>query len=194
MLNTAQKTANIVADRERRQVGTSTSHRIKHSGEAIDIDGSGRQRISQSPLDRLYAKRSLTKRQFEAGEKFREDCETAGLDAPIPSLTLESSGGSAKHPVARLAGYLSERQHDAREKCRDAERVIGIRSSAIIHASMFPSEISIKGLGAKAFDRKPGTGAEAAFIEVLKVSLDRLADHYFGHEKRTSKIRAWSAS
>ena len=180
-----QRVARQVADRERRGVGVSTLERIKHSGLPLEVaEGTRAQRIAMAPLDRLAAKSVkgrpvLNKRQYEAGERLRDDGYLAGF---------MRSGGMLLEPIDRSydgsgpAFADSNRAAAAMRRLRRAREALGRPLAAVVDAVLWPEDgvTTMGGIGKKLFGRADQTAAEAATIEALKLALDTLADHYEG--------------
>lgn len=181
----AAQAARQIAERERRGIGVSTLERLKHSGAPLEIAaGSRAQRIAMAPLDRLAGKSArgrplLSRRQYEAGERLRDDGYLAGF---------MRSAGMLLEPIDR--GYApsgpafadSERAAAAMRRLRKAQAALGRPLSVVLEAVIWPENdvMTMSGIGKKLFNRNDATAAEAATIEVVKIALETLADHYEG--------------
>ena len=164
--------------RVRAQVGkeSATPERAAMAGEDQRIGDDGAQRLTDAPLDSLRSRNVITLRQFEAGDTFREDCYRAGF---VPSATKDLqhvSGGQGPRVPAFLS---SERAAMAADRYRAAEQALGPELSAIVNAAIqAPAGTSVSQLGREMFGRKNANEARAAFVETLKIGLDRLVAHY----------------
>lgn len=126
--------------------------------------------LSESPLGWLMARGHLSVRQFDAGEKLRGDYEAAQLSSmvssrwdPVPSDRLSAGAGCMLE--------RSERQVAAKQRFDAALDALGTGLDAIAwriicqHQSIPDAE------------RALGWPARAGKL-VLRIALDRLADHY----------------
>ncbi|MFO1183443.1 MAG: DUF6456 domain-containing protein [Bauldia sp.] len=148
------------------------------------IAGTRTQRISVAPLDRLAGKRIkgrplLTRRQYEAGERLRDDGYLAGF-MRSPGMTLEviDRGFQANGP----AFADSERAAAAMRRLRRAKAALGRPLAVVLEAVIWPEDDihTMSAIGKKLFNRADATAAEAAAIEAVKLALETLADHYEG--------------
>lgn len=144
------------------------------------------QRIQDQPLDRLFARKAITERQHDAGDKFRTDFIEGGLlplSASDPSAARVSSGGDY---WGRGFMPTNQRQLHARLRWRDASAALGERLSPVIEEVVIaPLRVSndeavtdLALIGMRMFGRKQKDECRTAIIELLKVALDTLADSY----------------
>lgn len=144
-------------------------HLIRHalarkSGRRVSVN------LGESPLGWLYARKLVTPRQFEAGERLRADYETALLGARV-TMRWEATpahrrnGGPGEPLDPTLAQISAKRRFDA----------------AIAAAGPGLADISWRVIcaceGLPAAERALGWPARAGKL-VLTLALDRLADHY----------------
>lgn len=124
----------------------------------------------ESPLGWLFARRMVTRRQFDAGEQLRTDWERAGLS---PGVTMQwdcapvgrQRGGSAGSPD-RLAGQI-----DAQRRFESAVEAAGPGLADILW------RIVCSGEGMRDAESALGWPARAGKV-VLCLALDRIADFY----------------
>lgn len=155
---------------------SATPERTVRAGDDQRIGDDGAQRLTDAPLDSLRARNVITLRQFEAGDRFREDWYNSGL-MPTSSRDLERIGsGFGTRAPAFLA---SERRAAAADRYKAAEQALGPQLSAIVNACVHASAgVTVVELGQRLFGRRNANEARAAFVETLKIGLDRLDAHY----------------
>ena len=126
--------------------------------------------VTESPLGWLFARGMLTRRQFDAGERLRDDWERAQL-APRVTMAWDAAsvaqgrGGSAATPD------LTGTQLDAKRRFEDAVAAAGPGLSNILW------RIVCAGEGLRAAETALGWPARAGRL-VLTLALDRVADYY----------------
>ncbi|MCP3731974.1 DUF6456 domain-containing protein [Sphingomonas sp. MG17] len=126
--------------------------------------------LAESPLGWLYARKLVTPRQFEAGERLRADYETASLGARVTmrwdaSPSHRRNGGPGEPLDPTLAQISAKRRFDA------AIAAAGPGLSDILWRVICACE------GIPAAERALGWPARAGKL-VLTLALDRIADHY----------------
>jgi hypothetical protein len=126
--------------------------------------------LGESPAGWLFARKMLTRRQFEAAEAIRGDWERAGMGARVTmdwniarAPARRRGGGGA--PERTLAGIA------ARERLHGALRAAGPGLSDILWRVVCACE----GLGAA--EQSLGWPVRAGKL-VLGFALDRVADYY----------------
>jgi Domain of unknown function (DUF6456) len=123
--------------------------------------------LAESPLTWLHARGHLSDRQFDAGERLRADWERAHLS---PSVTMRwdpvrpSGNGDA-----RLTA--TERQMVARDRFNAALSQAGADLSDVLW------RVVCAGEGLPLAEKALGWPVRSGKL-VLKIALDRLADHY----------------
>jgi hypothetical protein len=126
--------------------------------------------LAESPLGWLKARGHVDARQFDAGERLREDWERSQLP---PNVTMSWSSA----PVSRTArGASSEAdpgdaQIAARRRFEAAVEAVGGGLSDVLW------RVVCAGEGMRDVERALGWPARAGKL-VLTLALDRLADHY----------------
>ena len=125
---------------------------------------------AESPLGWLFARGHVSRRQFDAGERLRDDWERAQL---APRITMDWSAA----PVSRNRGGgnqlpdLSGAQIDARKRFEDAVTKAGPGLSEILW------RIVCAGEGMREAESALGWPARAGKI-VLGLALDRVSEFY----------------
>ena len=125
---------------------------------------------AESPLGWLFARGHVSRRQFDAGERLRDDWERAQL---APRITMDWSAA----PVSRNRGGgnrlpdLSGAQIDARKRFEDAVTKAGPGLSEILW------RIVCAGEGMREAESALGWPARAGKV-VLGLALDRVAEFY----------------
>lgn len=174
-----------VAERVRRGVGVSTAERVRQAGEReLDVVA-GVQRISQAPLDRMYARGELArgeaenKRLFDAGDRFREDAYLAGAIWPQQS----TRAGGRGEPAGRVPGFLrSERAAAAmRRHVAALETLSSTLESVAMLVCLGEGRTTAQEIG-HALGVAGRRSATVAGMTAIRLALGALADHYFGAE------------
>lgn len=126
--------------------------------------------IAESPLTWLHARGLLNDRQYDAGEKLRSDYEGAQL---APSVTMRWSPTPLAQGRRAASCHLepAERQLVAKRRFDDAIAALGCDLSAIAW------RVICAGEGVPGAERAMGWPARSGKL-VLRIALDRLADHY----------------
>lgn len=170
----AQTLDRSVAERLRRGVGVSTAERVRQAGEDSLEVVAGVQRVSQAIIDRLLSRGSITPRQHEAGDRFREDAYSAGM------VAFSTSGDMVgdRQFGSRTAAFVS--RADAYRRWSLAQGALGPRLLPLIDEVCWASgpRDTLKAIGARMLGRAPDRHTEVATLELLKLGLDTLADHY----------------
>ncbi len=170
-----------------------TPERLVRAGKDYEVSDHGTMHLKDQPLDRLYKpndpKRSpLNKRQFEAGDRLRQDFVVGGL-RPLAASDPASAGGRGSPESKWVPGFMPAgiSQAAARQRWRDAEKALGDRLWPVVQVVVIdplqPEATEIRGdylvvVGRRLTGRGQAGEARASLIELLKVALDVLADHY----------------
>jgi hypothetical protein len=125
---------------------------------------------AESPLGWLYARGHVSRKQFDAGERLRNDWERAQL-APRVTMNWNAAPVSRSRGGAAQATDLSSTQIDARRRFEDAVAVAGPGLSDILW------RIVCAGEGMRDAESALGWPARAGKL-VLGLALDRVADFY----------------
>lgn len=125
---------------------------------------------TESPLGWLHARGHVTQRQFDAGEKLRDDWERAQL---APSVTMRwDAAPLAKGRGGGGAGLTaSERQTEAKTRFHAAVAAAGAGLSDILW------RVVCAGEGMRDAETALGWPARSGKL-VLTLALDRVADYY----------------
>lgn len=124
----------------------------------------------ESPLGWLFARKMVSRRQFDAGEQLRCDWERGGLS---PRITMQWDAA----PVGRQRGGstsgpdLAASQIDARRRFDAAVEAVGPGLSDILW------RVVCSGEGMREAESALGWPARAGKL-VLSIALDRVADFY----------------
>ena len=149
---------------ERRVVGDATERGRARPRRSNTVN------LAESPLGWLLARGHVTRRQFDAGERLREDWERAQL-APKVTMTWDAA------PVARNRGGGAQRpeptgaQFDARRRFERAVADAGPGLSDILW------RVVCSGDGMREAETALGWPARAGKL-VLGIALDRVANFY----------------
>ncbi len=155
-----------------------SEHAIEAAGGAPAKAGGGASRpirsvtvnLAESPLGWLFARGHVSRRQFDAGERLRQDWERSGL-APRVTMSWDAA------PAARDRGGRAPAvdpalwQIDARRRFDDAIRAAGPGLSDILW------RVVCAGEGMREAETALGWPARAGKL-VLTIALDRLANYY----------------
>jgi hypothetical protein len=185
-LTAREALAQAIENRRRRDLDTSTPERIlRDGGELVIAEDGKRQLVHQSIIDRLLARGRISKRQNEAGDKLRMDMTEARLDGNIHTVSWDSTARADIDAAAALTGYTRERCLDARQRYRKAVEAVGIWLFPVLELAVLvaPPGFTMADVGGKLFGRA-GKGGEASALEVLRLALNQLADHYFGRDSK----------
>ena len=171
--------AEQVAKRFAAGLESATPERMAKAGpDGIEIgEASLTQRIVDAPLDRLWKTGTITKREFEAGERFRNDAYLAQIEPSPPSVDFNRAGsGFGPRPPSAFANQAIA---DARERFRHIGRKIPERS--LVWSFLYLGLIREHGfeqLGESLLGRKDRESAVAAAKAGMRVALAALADQY----------------
>ena len=124
----------------------------------------------ESPLGWLKARGMVTQRQFDAGDRLREEWERAQLS---PSVTMRWDAaplGGSRRAAPRVLDP-TERQLAAKARFEQAVAAVGPGMSDILW------RVVCAGEGMREAERALGWPARAGKL-VLGLALNRLADHY----------------
>lgn len=126
--------------------------------------------LAESPLGWLFARRLVSRRQFEAGERLRSDWERAQL---APRVTMAWDGAPVSRGRAGPAPRpdLNGAQIDARRRFDGAVASAGPGLADILW------RVVCAGEGMRDAETALGWPARAGKL-VLTLALDRIADYY----------------
>lgn len=158
--------------------GFRAQHQLRAAREVASQDGTRRRvtvDLAESPLAWLRRRSGadgapfLSDRAFVAGEKLREDHYRAGL---APRVTMDwhapPIGRAPRNPAADGPG---EGAMAAKRRCLRALDALGRDLDRVV------SGVCLEGLSLEAVERRSGWPKRAGKV-VLRIALERLADHY----------------
>ena len=177
MGNAARKaTERMVAERERTGRGTATVERLTKPNAEVETTQSGVQRVSESPLELLWKDARITRREYQAGEKYAEEHYIAGLDPSPSSVNWDATGGGFGPKAPSM--YSSQRIADARLNWRKLEKDMrGLNKAVLDHALIHREPFAA--IGGDLFGERNEHYARAAGRVAVRMALSSLAD-YFG--------------
>jgi hypothetical protein len=126
--------------------------------------------MAESPLGWLRARGLISERQFDAGERLREDWERAQLS---PSVTMRWDASPLGNSSAAAPSPLDPTQSQIAAKARFDHAVAAVGSGL----SDVMWRVICAGEGMREAERALGWPARAGRL-VLGLALDRLADYY----------------
>lgn len=126
--------------------------------------------LAESPLGWLFARRLVTQRQYDAGERLRLDWERGQL-APRVTMAWDSTPVSSGRSGSAPTPDLNARQLDARRRFEAAIASAGPGLADILW------RVVCAGEGMRDAETALGWPARAGKL-VLTLALDRIADHY----------------
>ena len=147
--------------RERPLDGNGNHHRLTRS---VTVNA------AESPLGWLLAHGHVSRRQFDAGERLRNDWERAQL-APRVTMAWDSAPVSRGRGGSPLGPDLTGAQLDAKRRFDDAVATAGPGLSDILW------RVVCAGEGMREAETALGWPARAGKL-VLTLALDRVADYY----------------
>ena len=162
------------------QASAPTTERLAHAAGDVDlhqpVEANGQAVIrtsDQCGFTRMSRRGILDGRQVDAGERFRQDWWHSGQ---VQRTTMVySDAPRSSRPDVPMA--VSERQAHIRQRLRKARAALGPRLEPLTLAILV-DELDPADAGRKQFGRKDPSQARASAIEVLRIALDTLADHY----------------
>ena len=152
-----------------------TPERMAKMGEHFIRGDNGLVTARDAPLETLHAKDILDSRQYDAGKKFYGHWYRAGLNERFAALNLASGVFGCDGFAGGMPATEDQAFH--REAYRKSVQHIGMRSSAILQQIVCdekqPAQVGVAFLG-----WTNEAQGRAAAIELLRDTLDRLADLY----------------
>lgn len=150
-------------------------------GEAVhfysaDLDNTARTirmtRVASCSLDRLRFRKSISKRQFEAGDRYRSDLHYAGMFPRVSAIGWADSGRTGGNAVQ----HISDERVSADQRLLEAKRGVGAAHTEVLGLllsfDMMPGEIGYRlGQTSERSARRHGS-------EAVDLALTALADHY----------------
>jgi hypothetical protein len=166
-----------VRKRDAAGLTTATAERLIQAGpDGFEHTQTNVQRIVEAPLDRLWRAGSITRREFEAGDKYRSDAYLAAVDPTSGSVDWSRTGGGMTAKVPSV--FSTQAIADARIRFRQIEaRMPDVSTVKKLLFEGLIREWPLEQLGAL-FGRRGHEGSRAAGLAGLRVALASLADHY----------------
>lgn len=165
-----------VSERERGHRGTATVERLRKAGsEGHEIDPTGRQRIVEAPIDRMWKAGHVTQREFDAADKYRSDAYLAAIDPGALTVDWSRTSGSSSLRIPSM--FTAQHIADARIRMRELERDIPNRSvvSTLLYLGLV-KEMSLETIGANVFGLHDARDRLVAARAGLRVACASLAD------------------
>lgn len=173
-----EKAERWVENRERAGLESATPERLaRATSDGYERTENNVQRIVEAPLDRMWKKGHITRREYEAGERYRTDAYLAELDPGAPSVdwNRESGGGGPRSPSM----FNSQRIADARMRIREMDRRIPRTSTVFTLLNLgLLKEQRFEDIGLSVFVRKDKRELVVAAQSGFRVALAALADQY----------------
>jgi hypothetical protein len=161
-----------------REVEMPTPERIAHAGEgyrSVIVDGERRTKITEAPLDVLFARGKITPAMYDAGVKFRNHWYLSGLSG-IGAInyghTIRGEGGTP------WAMPLSEKAAYCRAQWREADRALGRGNTRTVVGIVVLDELSLEEAGRRILGIKARSTAITEASDVVKSGLQTLVKHY----------------
>jgi hypothetical protein len=147
-----------------------TPERMRRAGEAFHRGDTGQITLGDNPLDRAFARGSITPAQYSTGQKFRHHWYHAGLSEPLRSLDLERVFATDLGTYSGMPKTESQVFH--RQRYREAVQAAGKVGSHVLDW-VICREIGFEQVGyALGWSSRPQ--AHAAAVERTKMALEEL--------------------
>ena len=167
--------------RERKSLPTAfpTAERIAQAGSDFTVSRDGHIRVTDAPLERMFARRQLSsderiaEARYEAGRRWRNDWHMSGLSGPGAINYAATVRGEGNSPWGMP---VSVRAAEARQQFRKAFRALG--ATARVVGAIVLDETDTVDVGRYVTQRRDRTRAIAAAMEQLRDGLHHLAVHY----------------
>ncbi len=185
MINGARKTmtdatAPILRPKKRRkpargrkaleQGASPTPERMRRAGEDFQRGDTGQITFGDNPLERAFARGTITREQYSVGQKFRQHWYHAGLSDPLRSISLDRVVAVDFGDFSGMA--KTERQVFHRQRYREAVQAVGKIGSHVLEWVVC-REIGFEQVGyTLGWSSRPQ--AYAAGVERTKTALDEL--------------------
>lgn len=169
--------------REKVRLGQSTAtaeRLVKVDEDAIetlpaDARGKVEQRINAAPLDRLDKAGRITKREFEAGDRYRKDAFKARIDPGAPSVDFASTQSFGQQKVPAV--FVSQGIADARVRWRQTDKAMRGIVKEILELGLI-QEVSLVQIGESVFGMDNERDSRSTGYSGFRTALAALADYY----------------
>lgn len=153
--------------------------RAKRAGELVEEPGPGglpvrHVRLLADPLDRYLSRGELVGRHAAAATRLRDLWHRCHFEAGLTMRWGERVGGSS----APDSEKMTETTAAARQRFAKALRAVGVRLSSVL------SRVICEGVSARDWATETGRHPSSG-IEMLRLALDLVADHWGFSENRT---------
>lgn len=128
--------------------------------------------VRDAPLERLHGSKRLNDSQYNAATKFRHHWHNAGLAEKFAVQNFMGTGGGDGWDLMPA----SEWQMHHREQYRKAVQVLGLKMSSVVE-DVCCREMDLFSVGKK-LQWLNEVQARAAVTEILRIALDKLAEHW----------------
>ena len=158
-----------------------TAERLAHANEAVEKGETGTIVMRDAPLERMRKNGKITEDQYQAGYRFRDVWNAAGLKAHYGSQDLNRVRGT---DGATYGMPASEGMAIKRDLYRLSMKALGIRVGLVV-TDIVCHEVTAPETGKIRLGWNATNQANAAAVEVLRAGLDILAVQ-FGIKKGTA--------
>jgi hypothetical protein len=167
--------------RERKSLPTAfpTAERIAQAGKDFTVSRDGHIRVTDAPLERMFARRQLSSDEriaeamHAAGCRWRNDWHMSGLSGPGAINYAATVRGEGHSPWGIP---VSVRAAEARQQFRKARVALGAAAATV--GAIVLDEVATVDVGRFLIKRRDRTTAIAAAMEQLRDGLHKLAVHY----------------
>jgi len=152
------------------QWASPTPERMRRAGQDFQRGDTGQITFGDSPLERAFARGTITRAQHSVGQKFRHHWYHAGLSDPLRSVSLDRVVAVDFGDYSGMA--KTERQVFHRQRYREAVQAVGKIGSHVLEW-VICREIGFDQVGyTLGWSSRPQ--AYAAAVERTKTALDEL--------------------
>lgn len=147
-----------------------TPERMRRAGTDFERGDSGQITMTDSPLERAFARNVVTAEQYSVGQKYRHHWYHAGLSGQLGSIDLDRI--FAVDPASSSGMAKTESQLFHRQRYREAVQAVGKIGSHVLDSTVC-RELTLDQVGySLGWSSRPQ--AYAAAVERMKSALDEL--------------------
>jgi hypothetical protein len=158
--------------------GSPTPERLRMAGNDFALGGEDRgiktYTMRDSPLDRIFARRSLSGSEYAALQKYFHHWHHAGLQATVGSVDLNRIFSSDPASMSGMAKTEAQAHH--RKQWREARALIGIETGIVVDYVVCAGS-SLEAAGTHIGYNSPFRAREAALKHVQRAG-DMLERHW----------------
>lgn len=154
-----------------------TPERVQKAGDAIERGATGTVRIGDAPLERLRKRGAITEDQYQAGYRFREIYNNAGLQAHYGSQDLNRIRSTDGPSYGMASSEFMANARGRYRRCVDLLLDINPTMVAVAH-DVIVHEVTVEDVGRFQLKENGRQRAHVAGLSVLKVCLDVLAREF----------------